>query len=93
MADAMGTAFAVTAMGTTVAVFPAFLPRLEAVRKCGKDDRDMKGDVRLGEIAAVGIALTVGFMLTQMSGSKLPLFTATLISAVIVGVYEYALAC
>ena len=91
MADQLGTAFAVTAMGTTVSVFPAFLPRLEDVRKCDKNDKNMAGDVRLGEVASVGIALTVGFMLSQMSGSSLPLFTAALICAVIVGVYEFAL--
>lgn len=91
MPNELATALAVTAMGTTVSVFPSFMPRLEDVRKCPPAEQDMRGDVRLGEVAAVSIALTVGFTLARLSNSTLPLVAATMVSAVVVAVYEYAL--
>lgn len=91
MANELATAFAVTALGQTIAVFPVFLPRLGEVRKTSGQDPDMRGDVRLGEFAAAGISLTVGFTLSQLSGSPTPIITAAIMAGVIIAVYEMAL--
>lgn len=91
MADSLATALAVTALGQTVATFPVFLPSLSDVRKGDVSDPTLRGDVRLGEVAASAVAISVGLVMSNLAGSSLPLMTATIMSAVVVGIYEYSL--
>lgn len=81
------TLTALTQFGT----FTAFMPSLREVRNAGPDDPTIVGDVRFGEVVAGGISLTIGAVAASMSGTLLPLFTAILVIAGMVALYEYTL--
>lgn len=88
MADAYGpTLTALTQFGT----FTAFMPSLREVRNASPSDATIVGDIRFGEVVAGGIALTIGAVAASMSGTALPLFTAILVIAGMVALYEYTL--
>jgi len=88
MADAYGpTLTALTQFGT----FTAFMPSLREVRNASPSDPTIVGDIRFGEVVAGGIALTIGAVAASMSGTPLPLFTAILVIAGMVALYEYTL--
>jgi hypothetical protein len=77
------------AISQAVIAFTAFLPNFVEVGKSSKDD--IQGEVRLGEMAAVTIALSIGGLLGWMTGSYVPFFIAGTMSAILVGMYETAL--
>ena len=77
------------AISQTVFAFTAFLPNFIEVGKSNKDD--IAGEVRLGETAAVVIALSIGALLSWLSDSYIPLYIAALMGMVLVGMYETAL--
>jgi hypothetical protein len=90
MADVIGPS--TLAISQTVNAFGTFLPKLSEVRKANvADDPDVAGDVRLGEIAAVTLAIGVGAISSSITGSSQPAVVAVVVALVLVGVYEYAL--
>lgn len=91
MANSSDAAIAITALGQTFVGYSFFLPPLREVRQAARTDSSMQGDVRLGEFAATSLALAVGMMLSQLSGSSLPIYTSLVTAAILIGVYEYAL--
>lgn len=80
---------ATIAIGQAVGAFTAFLPNFVEVGKADKDT--VKGEVRLGEIAAVSIAGGIGVLLSWLTGSTVPLVVSLLISALLVTMYEIAM--
>lgn len=79
------------ALGNTVSSFSIFLPKLTEVRRAGPYEPSMVKDVRLGQIGAIAVAMGFGAIMSNLSGSPVPVYVAFLMSAVIVGLYEQAL--
>lgn len=77
------------AISQSVIAFTAFLPNFVEVGRADKDQ--IAGEVRLGETAAVVIALAIGALLSFLSGSRVPLYISAIMSAILVGMYETAL--
>lgn len=69
--------------------FSAFLPNFVEVGRSNKDE--ISGEVRLGELAATAIALSIGALLSWLSGSTVPFGIAGFMSFVLVAMYEVAL--
>lgn len=77
------------AIGQTVFAYSYFLPRLSEVRRA--NDHDTRGDVLLGQVAAGSVSVTVGALLSWMTGSSVPVLTTLLIAAIIAVIYQYAM--
>jgi len=69
--------------------FSAFLPNFVEVGKADKEQ--IVGEVRLGELAATSIALSIGALLSWLSRSSIPFGIAAFMSFVLVAMYEVAL--
>lgn len=80
---------ATLAITQSVVAFTAFLPNFTEIGKADKDA--IAGEVRLGETAAVVIALSIGGLLAWLTGSSIPFFVAGLMTAILVSMYEVAL--
>lgn len=91
MADANGYAAATVSLGQTVIAYTYFLPRLSEVRRAQPDDELMRGDVRLGQIAAAALSGGIGITLSYMTQSPLPVYVAAFIAIIIAVVYQYAM--
>lgn len=91
MADSGGIAASSIAIGQTVFNYSYFLPRLGEVRRAEPGDSMMRGDVLLGQLAASAVSVTVGMLLTWMTGSSLPVMTTIAIAVIIAVIYQYAL--
>lgn len=89
MSDVFGPAS--LAAGQTLSSFTTFLPRLSEVRKAGRDDPDMVGDVRLGEVAASAISIGIGVIASSLSGSPIPMYASAFVAVILICVYESAL--
>lgn len=68
-----------------------FLPKLSEVRRGDPTDPGVRGDVLLGQVAAGLLSLAVGALLSSLTGSPYPTYTAIFIAVVIGGTYQYAL--
>jgi hypothetical protein len=89
MADSASLGAASIAIGQTVVAYQVFLPRLSEVRRA--DDEYMRSDVLLGQFAAGSVSVMVGFLLTQMSGSRTPLIVSLFLAVLIAAIYQYAM--
>lgn len=91
MADATAVSAATISLGQTVTAYSFFLPRLQDVRRGDPLNPDVRADVILGQVAAGALSLAVGVLLSGMTGSPYPTYTALFIAAVIAITYQYAL--
>lgn len=80
---------AALAITQSVVAFTAFLPNFTEIGRADKDE--IAGEVRLGETAAVGIALSIGGLLSWLTQSSIPFFIAALMTFILVTMYEVAL--
>lgn len=72
--------------------FTHFLPPLSEVRKANPEaNPDIVGDVRMGEIAAMTMAVGVGAILSSLTGSVVPSAVAFIMTLVLICLYEAAL--
>lgn len=72
--------------------FQFFLPKLSDVRRADPvNNPDIVGDVRMGEVGAITLAVGVGAILSNLTGSVVPSFVAFIMVAVLVCLYEAAL--
>lgn len=85
-ADAGGSALAIS---QAVGAFTAFLPNFVEVGKADKEA--VQNEVRLGEFAAVVIALSIGALLSWLNESSVPFGLSAFMALVLVSVYEVAL--
>jgi len=83
----LGTA--TLAISQSVVAFTAFLPNFVEVGK--SDPEDIQGQVRLGETAAVVIALGIGSLLSWLSGSSVPFMISSIMCFILVAMYEAAM--
>lgn len=88
-ANAYGPASVV--LGTAVSSFIQILPPLADVRKASKDDPNVAGDVRLGEVAAATIAIGVGAISSSLLGDPTPVFVAAIMALALICIWETAL--
>lgn len=79
------------AIGQTVFVYSYFLPPLREVRRGDPNDPAIRGDVYLGQVAAAAVSLSVGGLVTWMTGSSIPVMSAIAVAAVIAVIYHYAM--
>ena len=77
-------------IGTATSAFMGFLPKFSDVRRADPGDEGMAKDIRLGEIAAVAVAMGTGLIVSSISGSPLPTVVAALMCILLVWCYESA---
>lgn len=85
--EALGTSS--LAISQSVIAFTAFLPNFVEVGRSDKDQ--IIGEVRLGETAAVVIALGIGAMLSWLNGDKTPFLISAIMAFILIAMYEVAL--
>lgn len=72
--------------------FSQFLPRLSEIRRADpKSDPDMAADVRIGEVAAVGVTVGTGAIITSLTKSNTPIVIAVIVSLGFIFLYESTL--
>jgi len=82
---------ATLAMTQGFTAFNAFLPPLSEVRKRDVTDVEFAADVRMGELAAVGVTLGIGAITSSLTGSPVPTVVAGVMGLGLVFIYESAL--
>ena len=90
MATESGITAATLSLGQTVVAYTHFMPPIAEVRK-SSGDPDMYGDVRMGQVAAGVLSLGIGFILSSMTASNLPVVVSLLVAGVFAALYEIAL--
>lgn len=88
MPNPTDTALAITAVGQSMVAYQFFLPQFTEIRRA--DDAAAKMDVHLGLAAATTVSLSVGLMLSSLTGSRMPMYATAMIGAIVIGAYEYA---
>lgn len=88
-ANAYGAASMV--LGQSISSFIQLLPPLADVRKADKNDPNIAGDVRLGEVAAATIAIGVGAIASSLLGDPTPVFVAAIMALALICIWETAL--
>lgn len=78
-------------LGQTISSFTQLLPPLSEVRKASKDDPNMAGDVRLGEIAAAALAIGVGAIASSVVGDPTPVVISAILALALICIWETAL--
>jgi hypothetical protein len=91
MADPGALTASSIAIGQTVFAYSYFLPPLREVRRADPGDPDVRGDVILGQVAAMAVSLSIGGLVTWMTGSTIPVLTTIAVAIVIAIIYEYAM--
>lgn len=89
--DGSVMAAATVSLGQCVTAYSIFLPPLREVRQASARDSVMRGDVRLGQVAAGAVSFSVGTVLSYLTKSAIPLVVAMLTTLVIAAIYETAL--
>jgi hypothetical protein len=89
--DGASVAAATVALGQSVTAYSIFLPPLREVRQASTRDSVMRGDVRLGQVAAGAVSLSVGTILSYLTKSAVPLVVSLITTLVIAAIYETAL--
>lgn len=89
--DGAVMAAATISLGQSVSAYSFFLPPLREVRKSSPAEPGMRGDVRMGQMAAGVVSVSVGIMLSVLSSSRIPLIVAIIMALVVGMLYETAL--
>lgn len=77
------------AISQSVIAFTAFLPNFVEVGKSNPEE--IQGAVRLGESAAVVIALSIGALLSWLNGDATPFIISAIMAFILIAMYETAL--
>lgn len=85
------TSATLLAVTQAIGAFHTFLPPLADVRKHDESDRSFTADVRIGEVASVGLAIGVGAIVSSLTGSPIPAGVSLLIAVGLVVLYESTL--
>lgn len=88
MADILGPAS--ISLGTATSAFMGFLPRFSEVRRADPTDEGMNKDIRLGEIAAIAVAMGTGLIVSSLTQSSVPTVVSALMCAILVWCYHTA---
>lgn len=71
--------------------FTQYVPKLTDIRKADPNDSAMIGDVRLGEIAAVSVTISIGVIASALTNNPVPAIAAAVICLALLFLYESAL--
>lgn len=83
---------ATLSISQSVGLFQAFLPRFTDVRRTiPSTDPATTRDVRMGEIAAASLAIGIGAVVSNLTGSPVPIVISMVCSAGLIVLYESAL--
>ncbi len=92
MADAAAIGPATLSITQTVGAFATFLPRFSEIRQATPEENpDIAADVRMGEVAACTTAIGVAVIVSSLTGSPLPTYTAVAMCGILVALYEQTL--
>jgi|SRR5215470_10164093 len=91
MASDVALAGATLSLSQTVSAYAFFLPPITEVRKAGKNDPDMIGDVRMGQVAAGALSIGIGAIMSNLTQSPLPVVISLMVGLILFGLYETAL--
>lgn len=76
----------------SVGLFQAFLPRFSDIRRTTKGvDPALDRDIRMGEIAASSLAIGIGVIVSNLTGSATPITVSLVCCIGLISLYEYAL--
>lgn len=81
---------ATLSMGQTVVAYQWLMPPIQTVRE-SVPDATLRANVLMGQAAAGLLSLTVGIMLSWLTGSAIPVWTAITMALVIGATYQYAM--
>lgn len=84
------TSASLLAITSSVGMFTGLLPSLSEVRKT-QGDPSVINDVRVGEIAASALTVSVGLMASSMVKSPVPAMVAVVSAVALVVMYESVL--
>lgn len=79
------------AVSTSLGAFYQMLPPISEVRKRSASEPDFAADVRMGELMASAITLSIGGIASSLSGSPLPALVSALFAMSLIGMYEMTL--
>lgn len=90
-ADAGALTAASLSLGQTVTAYTFFLPPLREVRQAGADNATIRGDVRMGQVAAGALSIGVAAIMSSLTSSTLPIVVSFIVAIIIAFMYETAL--
>jgi hypothetical protein len=70
--------------------YSAFLPSVMTIRKFARDEEALQA-LRKGEAIATGFAVVLGWVVSELVDSYLPLLFTVLTAVAMLSVYEYAI--
>lgn len=83
---------ATLALSQSISAFHTYLPTLSEVRqKSPQNDPAFAADVRLGELAAAGLAIGVGAIASSLTKSATPAIIGLLMAGSLIMLYESVL--
>lgn len=88
MSDA---SMSILAMTQAIGTFTTFLPPLTEVRRKSIDTPSFALDVRVGELAAAGLTIGVGAMISSLTRTSTPTVIAAITAAGMITLYELTL--
>lgn len=88
------TAVALTGLVTMqgVQMFAQQAPKVSEVRRASPSDNGLRADLRVAELQAGSVMVLAGVAVSSMTGEAAPMWLAIATTALMVGIYEYALA-
>lgn len=87
--DSMGVA--AISLAQSFGFFQSYMPAIAEVRKADPADKELAGDVRIGETASLAGSLAVGGIIAWITGDPTPVYVSLLVCAVMIAVYEMTL--
>lgn len=89
--DGIALSVATVAITSTAGAFYQMLPPISEVRRRSVGDPDFAADVRIGEAVASAIALAIGGIASNLSGSPTPVMVAAIFALMLSLIYEWTL--
>jgi len=85
--DAQTASLTMLAVTASIGVYTSLLPSLSEVRKA-TGDPVITNDVRMGEVAAAALAISIGLMASGMAGTPVPAMVAVVCAVGVTLMYE-----
>lgn len=89
--DAQTASLTMLAVTSSIGMYTSLLPSFSEVRKADHSDVETRNDVRMGEIAAGALAVSIGLMAASMAGTPIPAVVAIVVAVGVTAMYENVL--
>lgn len=89
--DSQTASLTMLAVTSSIGMYTSLLPSFSEVRKADKTDKAMVNDVRMGEIAAGALAVSIGLMASAMAGTPVPAMVAIVVAVGVTAMFESVL--